>query len=52
MTEQEALVPVDTIDHFVQATRGEILLHDPAPTPLDLAVAAKVAAFIPDRSRC
>jgi acyl-CoA hydrolase len=50
LTGQDALIPIRAIDHFVPATGPEMLLPDPAPTPMDIQIAARVAAFIPDRA--
>jgi acyl-CoA hydrolase len=49
-TAEDALLPIGTIDHFVTGDGDEILMPDPEATALDIAVAAQVAAFIPDRA--
>jgi acyl-CoA hydrolase len=50
ITGQDALVPIGSIHHFVAAGDAELTWSDPAPSPVDLAVARNVAAFIPDRA--
>jgi len=50
LTGQDALIPISAIDHFVPATGAEMLLPDPVPSPIDIAVARQVASFIPDRA--
>ena len=50
ITGQDALVPIDDIDHFVAATGPEVLLPDPVPTARDVRLAEIVASFIPDRA--
>ncbi len=50
ITGQDALVPIDAIDHFVPAGGAEMLLPDPVPTPNDTRIGEVVASFIPDRA--
>lgn len=50
LTGQDALMARGKVTHFTQADGDEPLVHDPAPSALDAAVAAQVAAIIPDRA--
>lgn len=50
LTGQDALLPWSSVTHFTLADGDELLLHDPAPSPAELAVAARVAEIIPDRA--
>ena len=47
-TGQDAIIPASAVHHFVTAGPDEVLMPDPEPTPVENAVAANVAAFIPD----
>lgn len=48
VTGQDALIPAAAVDHFVDADGPELLLPDPEPDEVEIAVAARVAALIPD----
>lgn len=50
LTGDDALLPLEAIDHLVAATGEEVSMPDPAPTPTDIDVARIVASFIPDRA--
>jgi acyl-CoA hydrolase len=50
ITGQDALVPIEDIDHFVPACGPEILMPDPVPSARDARIAEIVASFIPDRA--
>ncbi len=50
LTGQDALIPIAAIDHFVAAGEPQVLLPDGEPGAADLALAARVAAFIPERA--
>ena len=48
VTGQDAILPASAIHHFVTAGADEVLMPDPEPTATEIAVAAHVAAFIPN----
>ncbi len=48
ITGQDAVIPAEAIHHFVLAGPDEVLMPDPEPSLTETAVAARVAAFIPD----
>lgn len=50
LTRADALIEAARISHFTTADGPEPLLPDPDPSPTDIAVAARVAALIPDRA--
>ena len=50
LTRADALIEAARITHFTTADGPEPLLPDPEPSPTDIAVAARVAALIPDRA--
>jgi acetyl-CoA hydrolase len=50
LTGQDALIPRERVTHFTSADGDEPLVHDPVPSPLDAAVARRVAEIIPDRA--
>ncbi len=50
LTGHDALIPRSHITHFTHADREELVLPDPAPSTLELAVARHVAELVPDRA--
>ncbi|MCF8482568.1 MAG: 4-hydroxybutyrate CoA-transferase [Rhodospirillum sp.] len=50
LTRGDALIPRKRIHHLVARGPDEILMPDPDPSTLDMALAARVAALIPDRA--
>src|SRR5690606_1837804 len=50
LTGQDALIRRERIHHLTAADGPEPLLPDPPPSALDAAVAAQVAALIPDHA--
>ena len=50
ITGQDALVWSDDVDFFVTADNDEILMYDADPSPLEEAVAQRVASLIPHRA--
>lgn len=50
ITGQDALIPRHRIHHLVTQGPDEVLMPDPEPSAQDMAVARRVAAFIPDRA--
>ena len=48
LTGDDALLPAGAIHHLVPASGADLLLSDPAPSETERAVAARVAALIPD----
>lgn len=50
LTRHDALVMAQDIDHFTIAEGDEILMPDPEPSEVEIAVARLVAQLIPDRA--
>lgn len=50
LTGQDALIDAADIDVLVEADGDEVLLPDPDPSEIEVAVARNIAALIPDRA--
>ena len=50
LTRDDALISAVDIDHFTIADSDEILMPDPEPSSMEVAVARRVADLIPDRA--